>query len=61
MKPKDLTEFESEECGRGEGGGVYVNLMESDTVEPSGCEGGKTPGRSLIPPNPLKSNMLRNS
>ena len=31
-KPKDLSVCESEECGHGEGGGVYTTLMESDTV-----------------------------
>ncbi len=31
-KPKDLSSCESEECGRGEGGGGYATLMESDVV-----------------------------
>ena len=35
----------SEECGRGEGWGVYGTLMESDTVGPSGLtEGDTRPG-----------------
>ena len=47
-KPKDLSACESEESGRGEGGGVYDTLMESDTVEPSGrTEGVTRPGRTV--------------
>ena len=35
-KRKDLSASESEECGHGEGGGVYPTLMQSDTVQSSG-------------------------
>jgi len=38
----------------GEGGGVYVTLMESDTVDPSGrTEGGTRPGRTWKKPKDL--------
>ncbi len=46
-KPKDLSVCESEEGGCGEGGGVYVTLMESDTVESGGrAEEDTRPGRT---------------
>ena len=35
-KTKDLSVRESEECGYGEGVGVYVTLLESDTVQSHG-------------------------
>ncbi len=34
--PKYLSASESEECGHGEGGGVYATLMQSDTLKPYG-------------------------
>jgi hypothetical protein len=53
-KPKDLSVCESEERGCGEGGGVYVTLMESDTVESSGrTEGDTRPGRTWKKPKDL--------
>ena len=35
-KPKDLSPSESEECGHGEGGGVYDTLLQADTVQSYG-------------------------
>jgi hypothetical protein len=46
-KPKDLSLCDCEECGRGEGGGGYGTLMESDAVDPSDHgEGDTRPGRT---------------
>ena len=35
-RPKDLITREREECGHGEGVGVYVTLLQSDTVQTYG-------------------------
>jgi hypothetical protein len=56
-KPKDLSACESEECGYGEGGGMYPTLMESDAaVEPSGrTEGDTRTGRTRKKPKDLSA------
>jgi hypothetical protein len=60
LKPKDLSACESEERGRGEGGGTYTTLMEADAVETSVCtrllpEGDTRPGRTFRQPNNLSA------
>ena len=48
-KPKDLSASESDECGHGEGGGVYATLCQSGTVQSYGRtkEGTRTGGVGL--------------
>ena len=36
QKPWNLSVHKSEECGHGKGVGVYVTLLQSDTVQPYG-------------------------